>query len=86
MNRFSLLILVSVALSTAQLDRIYKMFQDLHVNPESSCKSCLKRTASFMQSMRIILLLFCAVVTATAQTVSSPTVGLIPDYNTLNSR
>ena len=23
-------------------DRIYKMFQDLHVNPEESCKSCLK--------------------------------------------
>jgi len=45
MNRFSLLILVSVALSTAQLDRIYKMFQDLHVNPETSCKSCLNMTA-----------------------------------------
>jgi hypothetical protein len=41
MNRFSLLILVSVALSTAHLDRIYKMSQDLHVNPETSCKSCL---------------------------------------------
>ena len=45
MNRFSLLMLVSVALSTAHLDRIYKMFQDLHVNPESSCKSCLNMTA-----------------------------------------
>src|SRR6185369_439800 len=24
-----------------QLDKIDKMFQDLHVNPETSCKSCL---------------------------------------------
>jgi hypothetical protein len=35
------IILISVALSTAHLDRIYKMFQGLHVNPETSCKSCL---------------------------------------------
>jgi hypothetical protein len=41
MNRFSLLMLVSVALSTAHIDRIYKMSQDLHVNSETSCKSCL---------------------------------------------
>ena len=37
MNPFSLVIL-SVALSTAHLDRIYKIF---HVNHEESCKSCL---------------------------------------------
>jgi hypothetical protein len=24
------------------VDRIYKIVQDLHVNPEQSCKSCLK--------------------------------------------
>ena len=45
MNRFSLLILVSVALSTPQsLDRIYKILQDeqdVPVNLEESCKSCL---------------------------------------------
>src|SRR5215216_387375 len=40
------LIVISVALLTAQpLDRIYKMFQDLHVNLETSCKSCLNITA-----------------------------------------
>ena len=37
MSPFSLLILISVALSTAQLDRIYKIFHDHH---EESCKSC----------------------------------------------
>jgi hypothetical protein len=36
------IILVSVALSTAHSDRMYKMFQALHVNPETSCTSCLK--------------------------------------------
>ena len=36
------IILISVALSTAHSDRIYKIFQDLHVNPETSCESCLK--------------------------------------------
>lgn len=41
MNPFSLLILVSVALSTAHSDRIYKIF---HVNHEESCKSCLNMT------------------------------------------
>ena len=42
MSRFSLLILVSVALSTTQsLDRIYKIFQDVPVNLEKSCESCL---------------------------------------------
>jgi hypothetical protein len=35
------IILISVALSTAHLDSLYKMFQDLHVDPEASCKSCL---------------------------------------------
>ena len=44
MNRFSLLILVSVALSTAHLDRIYKIFHDVHVNHEKSCESCLNIT------------------------------------------
>ena len=44
MNRFSLLILVSVALSTAHLDRIYKIFHDVHVNHGESCKSCLNMT------------------------------------------
>ena len=44
MNRFSLLILVSVALSTAPLDRIYKIFHDVHVNHGESCKSCLNMT------------------------------------------
>ena len=44
MNRFSLLILVSVALSTAHLDRIYKIFHDVHVNHEESRKSCLNMT------------------------------------------
>ena len=39
MSRFSLLILISVALSTAQLDRIYKI---LHDDPEKSCESCLR--------------------------------------------
>ena len=38
------IILVSVALSTAQLDRIYKIFHDVHVNHEESCKSCLNLT------------------------------------------
>ena len=42
MKLFSLVILVSVALSMAQpLDRIYKIF---HVNHEESCKSCLNIT------------------------------------------
>ena len=41
MSRFSLLILISVALSTAQLDRIYKIFHDHH---EEACKSCLPIT------------------------------------------
>lgn len=44
MKQFSLLILVSVALSTAPLDRIYRILQDEHdfpVNPAKSCKSCL---------------------------------------------
>ena len=45
MNRFSLLILVSVALSTASLDRIYKIFHDVHVNHGESCNSCLNMTA-----------------------------------------
>lgn len=44
MNRFSLLILVSVALSTAHLDRIYKIFHDVHVNHGEFCKSCLNMT------------------------------------------
>jgi hypothetical protein len=45
MNRFSFPILLSVALSTAQpLDRIYKIFHDIHVNHEESCKSCLNIT------------------------------------------
>lgn len=38
------IILVSVALSTAHLDRIYKMFHDVHVNHGESCKSCLNMT------------------------------------------
>ena len=38
------IILVSVALSTAQLDRIYKIFHDVHVNHEESCNSCLNIT------------------------------------------
>ena len=46
MSQFSLLILVSVALSTTQsLDRINKIFQDgmyIPVNLEKSCKSCLR--------------------------------------------
>ena len=43
MKQFSLLILVSVALSTAPLDRFYKILQDeqdFPVNLEISCKSC----------------------------------------------
>ena len=39
------IILVSVALSTAHLDRIYKIFHDVHVNHGESCKSCLNVTA-----------------------------------------
>jgi len=39
MSQFSLLILISVALSTAHLDRIYKIFYD---HPAKSCESCLK--------------------------------------------
>lgn len=35
------IILVSVALSTAHLDRIYKIFHDVHVNHGESCESCL---------------------------------------------
>ena len=43
MSQFSLPILVSVALLTAPpLDRIYKIFHDVHVNHEESCKSCLE--------------------------------------------
>ena len=38
MSQFSLLILISVALSTAHLDRIYKI---LHDHPAKSCESCL---------------------------------------------
>lgn len=38
MSRFSLLILIGVALSTTHLDRIYKSFLDY---PAKSCKSCL---------------------------------------------
>ena len=41
MKQFSLLILVSVALSTAPLDRIYRIFHDFPANPAKSCKSCL---------------------------------------------
>ena len=44
MRQFSLLILVSVALSTVPLDRIYKIFHDEQVNlvhSAKSCKSCL---------------------------------------------
>ena len=39
MSQFSLLILISVALATAHLDRIYKIFYD---HPAKSCESCLK--------------------------------------------
>jgi len=39
MSQFSLLILISVALSTAHLDRIYKIFHD---HPAKSCESCLR--------------------------------------------
>jgi hypothetical protein len=37
------IILISVALSTAHVDRIYKIFHDEHVNHES-CESCLNMT------------------------------------------
>ena len=39
MSQFSLLILISVALSTAHLDRIYKIFHD---HPAKSCEFCLR--------------------------------------------
>jgi hypothetical protein len=39
MSQFSLLILISVALSTAHLDRIHKIFHD---HPAKSCESCLR--------------------------------------------
>ena len=39
MSQFSLLILISVALSTAHLDRIHKIFHD---HPAKSCEFCLR--------------------------------------------
>jgi hypothetical protein len=39
MSQFSFLILISVALSTAHLDRIHKIFHD---HPAKSCESCLR--------------------------------------------
>jgi hypothetical protein len=42
---FVLVILLSATLSAQALDRIYKIFQDEHVNLVASCKSCLNITS-----------------------------------------
>jgi hypothetical protein len=59
-----------------KLDRIYKIFQDLHVNPERSCKSCLS----------VILVKEPLLVRGFAQRCITIKVGRQPTLQTLTAR